>query len=422
MSSNSPVGIGITQALSLATLHMRPLLPNIENLSWDYGLSSIEVERSMLHFIPLFLTPKLITLSFTLANVSDTISLSVLSGLVNFCPALKNLNFSIHDGNFTEEHQRLISSTICQWKGLQSVRVTDLTQEALEHLATIPSLQTLSFNSLSSATRTYDERLSITIRNRAFGYPALQSLSISCRTMEMAIAFAQLLSSSPIEELGIRVKDRCYPPAWRELFRTISRHLNGTSLKRLVLEETGDILGDWALQSVHFEIELDALTVFSNVQVVHVQPSFGIPLTSDTVNRLAIAWPHIEDLELGTGCPPSKTIITPRDLIPFARYCPNLQSLGIVFDARSVHLRSLNPDGGPFSNNLTSLSVGDSPIDDPNLVAAFLSSIFPTISSITANCEDEIADEMWTEAEQMLDIFDGEEHQENLQEFFRFIR
>jgi hypothetical protein len=360
----------------------------------------MEVERSMLHSVPLSLAPKLVSLSIALVNVSDTTSLSVFSSLANFCPALKDLKFPIHDENFNEEHRRTISSAVCQWKGLQSVRVNDLTQEALKHLATIPSLQTLSFNSLSGATRTYDERLSITIRNCARGYPVLRSLSISCRTMEMAIAFAQLLSSSPVEELGIRVKDRCYPPAWRELFRTISRHLNVTSLKRLGLEETGDILG--GLQLVHSEIELDALTVFSNVRIVRIQPSFGIPLTSDTANRLAVAWPLIEHLELGTGCPPSKTIITPRDLIPFARYCPKLQTLGIVFDARSVHLRSLKPDGGPFSKSLKSLSVGDSPIDDPNLVVAFLSGIFPTIISVAAACEDEIMDEMWIEAKRIL--------------------
>ena len=420
MSPNVLVDVGVTQAISLATLHMRPLLPNIAHLSWDYRFSSIEEGRSMLNFIPLFLAPKLVSLSFAPANVPDTISLSVLSSLVNFCPALKDLNFPIHDENVNEEHRRTISSAICQWKGLRSVRVTDLTPKALEHLATIQSLQTLSFSSLRGATRTYDEHLSITIRNRARGYPALRSLSISCRTMEMAIAFARLLSCSPVEELEIQVEDCCYAPAWRELFRTISRHLNGISLKRLILEEKGNVLSN--SQSAHSEIELDVLTVFSNIRFVHVQPSFGIQLTSDTANRLAVAWPQIKHLELGTRCPLSKTITTPRDLIPFARYCPNLQFLGIVFDARSVHLRSLNPDGSPFSNNLTSLSVGDSPIDDPNLVAAFLSSIFPTISSVAAACEDENAYDMWTEVEGLLDIFEGDEQQENLQEFLRFIR
>lgn len=417
MASISPVDVGVVQALSLATLHMKPLLPNIRHLLWSDELTSIEVKRLMLHCIPLFLAPKLVSLSIALDSVPDTITLSIFSSLVNFCPALKELKFPINDENFNEEQRRTISSAICQWKDLQSVMVTDLTEEALEHLATIPSLQKLSFHSLSGATRTYDEDHSIAIRNCARGYPALQFLSISCRTMEMAIAFVQLLSSSPIEELNIQVENCRYPSAWEELFRTISRHLNSTSLKRLILEETGDNLGD--SQSVHSGIELGALTVFSNVRMVHVQPSFGIPLTSDTANRLAVAWPHIEELQLGTEYPPSKTIITARDLIPFARYCPNLQCLGIVFDARSG---SLEPDSGPFSNNLTSLSVGNSPIDDPNSVAAFLSSIFPIIDSVDTGSEDEIVDEMWMEVQRMLDIFQGDEYQETLQKFLRFIR
>jgi hypothetical protein len=288
----------------------------------------------------------------------------------------------------------------------------DLTQEALEHLATFPSLRTLSFNSVKGATRTYDQHLPVVTRNSTSGYPALQKLFISCKTTDTTIAFAQLLSSSPIEDLEIEIVDLCYPRQWRELFSTISRHIYHPSLELLNLKESGNA---FAPPEAHYsDIGLEALTVFTNLQVVDIQPTFGIQLTSDTVNRLADAWPKIRNLELGNTYPSSRSpIIKTEDLIPFAQRCPKLLDLGIVFDAQNTQLRS---SPGLFNNTLTALSVADSPINDPAIVAAFLSDIFPRIESITYENEwwdspggdPEDAREtarMWEEVERLLETF-----------------
>jgi hypothetical protein len=412
VGSNSFVDVEALQALSMATLHMRPLLPNLEDLSWYYGHITKEVEWSMFQCIYLFFAPKLTTLSIVFQNTFDSACPpSILSGLINSCPALKELTFLFRSSNSDGENLRGISSVICQWNCLQSLTVIDLTQEALEHLATIPSLRTLSFNSLKDVTRSYDQHLPIVTRHPTSGYPALQSLSISCR-MDAAIAFAQLLSFSPVEDLEIQVVDLCYPRHWRELFSTISRHIYHPSLKELTLQESGNALDP--PEALISDIGLEALTVFTNLEVVDVQPTFGIQLTSDTVNRLADAWPKMRHLELGNTYPSSRSpVIKMEGLIPFAQRCPKLEYLGIVFDAQNTQLRSTP---GLFNNSLTTLSVADSPINDPAIVAAFLSDIFPRIESITfdndwrdyPDGDPEDATEtarMWEEADRLLETF-----------------
>ena len=264
---------------------MRPLFPNVKHLVWYYGNISKELERLLLQCIYLFCAPKLATLDIFLGNTLDTTCLSIISDLINCCPALKDLSFLVHSFNFSENNRRGFSSIICQWHTLRSLAVIDLTQEALEHLATIPSLQRLSFTSLKGATRSRNERLPIVTQNPIGGYPNLRFLSISDSTMEVAIAFAQLLSSSPVEDLYISVVDHCYPSQWRELFSTISRHIDHTSLQNLTLKEMAMNM-DHESDMANLEVGLEALTVFSKLQNVDVWLSLGIMLTSNTVNRL----------------------------------------------------------------------------------------------------------------------------------------
>ena len=230
--------------------------------------------------------------------------------------------------------------------------------------------------------------------------------------MDAAIAFGQLLSSSPVENLDIQVVDLCYPRQWRELFHTISRHIYHSSLEELILQESGNALDP--PKALYSDIGLEALTVFTNLQDVDIQPTFGIQLTSDTVNRLADAWPKICHLELGNTYPSSRSpLIKTEDLTPFAQHCPKLKYLGIVFDAQNVQLRS---SPSLFNNTLTTLSVADSPINAPVIVSAFLSDIFPRIESIifennwrgSPDRDPEDTTEaamMWGKAERLLEEF-----------------
>jgi len=120
------VDVEVFQALTVATLHMRPLFPNVKHLVWYYGNISKELERLLLQCIYLFCAPKLATLDIFLGNTLDTTCLSIISDLINCCPALKDLSFLVHSFNFSENNRRGFSSIICQWHTLRSLAVIDL--------------------------------------------------------------------------------------------------------------------------------------------------------------------------------------------------------------------------------------------------------------------------------------------------------
>jgi hypothetical protein len=110
----------------------------------------------------------------------------------------------------------------------------------------------------------------------------------------------------------------------------------------------------------------------------------GFDLDDTTFADMAASWPHIERLELMTlseyeGFTPRATL---RSLYSFARHCPRLERLQILFDATSVPLAS--EDADLVHGALRSLALGRSPISAPIVgdVAAFLCSLFPNLGAL----------------------------------------
>ncbi|KAG0700962.1 hypothetical protein DFH29DRAFT_853134 [Suillus ampliporus] len=80
--------------------------------------------------------------------------------------------------------------------------------------------------------------------------------------------------------------------------------------------------------------------------------------------------------------------ITFQGLVILLSSCPNLKSLGLVFDATKVDLPTAEKPGGGVCNiNITSLHVGSSPIEQPLPVAIALSTILPCLRKIDVEYE-----------------------------------
>lgn len=105
-------------------------------------------------------------------------------------------------------------------------------------------------------------------------------------------------------------------------------------------------------------------------------------LTPNNLSTLASSWPSLEVLLL--ACEPVNLYILPPDspyaltldaLLPFAKHCKSLRTLGLFFDASSVHAdwdtRALRFE------RLTKLNVGVSSITNPGAVALALSHVLP---------------------------------------------
>ncbi|KAJ7204306.1 hypothetical protein B0H12DRAFT_1161151 [Mycena haematopus] len=107
--------------------------------------------------------------------------------------------------------------------------------------------------------------------------------------------------------------------------------------------------------------------------------------------------PRIMSLDLGGSAflhiAPRTTL---RALLAFARLCPNLWRLSLPINARSVpkwRKAKTAAEARPTQRSLTFLNVGESPMDTPLEVAAYLSSIFPKLGRVSAGKQKERRDE-----------------------------
>jgi len=103
-------------------------------------------------------------------------------------------------------------------------------------------------------------------------------------------------------------------------------------------------------------------------------------LTLADVEEIASSWPNIRHVNLCSDprlpCASNGTIkcLTSRALLSFARYCPNIVTLGLFLEANFSSLPS-NEEVGALSSGfkkLRVLSVGVSSIEDERLFASFL--------------------------------------------------
>ena len=93
---------------------------------------------------------------------------------------------------------------------------------------------------------------------------------------------------------------------------------------------------------------------------------------------MARAWPHLKSFIISHA----RSRLTLHAFLPFAKYCPELEVLGMRIDATSVNNDEERPGMGSLGTRLRELMIFDSPIDDPPRVAAFISDIFPNVVRI----------------------------------------
>ncbi|KDQ60327.1 hypothetical protein JAAARDRAFT_191719 [Jaapia argillacea MUCL 33604] len=120
------------------------------------------------------------------------------------------------------------------------------------------------------------------------------------------------------------------------------------------------------------------------------------------MNEMARSWPEIWSLDL-TSCPVwgGHSNITLNGLVPFARYCPELTSIGIAIDAGG---ELPDPPDNLCHKNLKEIRVAvESEIEDPEGVAAFLTSLFSSLAIVTTDEDDnQHSIDLWSDVENRL--------------------
>jgi hypothetical protein len=396
------------QALEMS-LASGALMPNLTRLSWN------PTDESSLPLVRILLGPRIRQIELTLgATASD---LSFLPYLKSTCPLVSLLHLRLKLTPFTLPTFTLptISHVICGWTYLQDLRIPSLDKQGFIHIASLPCLKTLDL--------TYADEDPVPLHLPDFisgpAFPALEDLSVACRTARFCQGILEIISSRQVETVGIYTMFAHWKAsAWEALHTTIRDRLDHNALKHIYVMEhrrSQTPLVDVAPYTLT-SVTLRPLMVFKNLLDIKYELSPEISVDDAFLEELALAWPHLTSLEFGTETFTNRTPqATLRCLIAFARHCPKLESLGVRMNVSEFNVPQFSHSyGNRIAHDLNALYVGTSPIGEPAPVAAFLSNIFKDMEYLFtySGSEDNRHGEGWSRVFDMLPIFCSVRQQE----------
>ncbi|KAJ7809819.1 hypothetical protein B0H13DRAFT_2149651, partial [Mycena leptocephala] len=351
------------------------IFPRLQTLDW------FPIAPELFHHVHSFLSPGLTRLELHMDYIADAVIFETLTAKF---PGLNNVSI----GGYT--HVPSVSRFICALQDVETLVVSDLDSKAFAHIARFPRLRYLWLMS-DKPTRLLPPP------NDLPHFPALRTLQYE--SIEYAPSLLQWLGSSLVEFFLLA---RSWPatPTKRtvqELYSALASNCTHSSLKTISVGKP------WRpepidpnqlnLYLVSGE-ELRPLFCFRNLTRVSLSHTPGVDLDDGVILDMARAWPCLESLSLpsDTNCR-----ITPRPTLEgvyaFAKYCPNLQELTILFDATSVPKLKIRSETGcrrrVSQESLTYLDVAYSSIGTrPRHVAEFLRTIFPCLEAIQSSYHD----------------------------------
>ncbi|KAJ6548471.1 hypothetical protein B0H19DRAFT_189546 [Mycena capillaripes] len=308
---------------------------------------------------------------------------------------LTNVSIGCHDSG-ADAFRTRISPFIRSMARLQRLRIHDLDQAAFEHLAMLPSLESLKIAKLE------DEPFSAVPQlDAAAPFSGLKELEITTRTVQTALVVIASVSG-PLTSIDVYIKDWNHKTPMAEVSRLFATLRSTTpQLRKLGITLEPDT------PSYHQTLNaaLEHLFRLRNLEKVSLTAGEGWDLDNALVIAMARAWPNLTALHLRPDLPTHVTRrLTLTALRAFALHCPKLSVLGLDIDAR-VPLEDL-PTAKDAQRSLTTLCLGYSPIADSSVVASALFIMFPELSHIMAEDRN---DGYWSSSCIHDDIHEGQD-------------
>lgn len=361
---------------------MPPLLPNLRSIKWSRWV--IPDNESFQH-IRLFLGPKIKRLELPIkdANVGR---LSLLLSLPRDFPKITDIEFF----SYSPRSQVIIdtiSDTVCQWNQLERCRFDNqLARRAWTHLALMPQLREID------ACIVEDLQLSLPQPT----FPALRKLVVQSKRLSYCADLVDHMGPNcPLETIILEHFDESDASTAERFIQALCASCSHLSLTKI------HIIGADS-EFIIREDMLRPLLVFKNITDIDIGWA-PFELGNDFVRDMAMAWPNLQSLRLTTLIW-NKSHITLAGIIPLISL-PDLERLGLVIDASIVDYSLDMPPIGVSNEKITSLELGDSSIQNPHLVAAFISDVLPNVRSIDALDVDGSTARQWMEVESLIKIF-----------------
>lgn len=353
----------------------RPLLPNLQTFESDYEL-------------PLYIRPPLRHLRLRFWKMGP--AKEVMQALHQCAQTLETLKITVADWDTINPQATLrLSRAITEMQVLTTVDVEKLLPPALEHLCSLRTLRELHF--------AIDR---IDIATTPLPFPALERIKLKAHVADAALMVSVLhqLQAPGLREMtiafhvnepagvqrGLRTAVRPTAAYAHAVLGAASAH---TQLRAFEFAEHATYTIVDRPLAVPPECTLDLRTL-APLLALHALERVELPDTPVSLARgdtaqLAQAWSHARIVRLGDQAPGAHGHVPLRELLPFARGCPRLETLGLPLcidgadpdatRAAAVRFRGEAPSGAPLKLLQTPCGVtafGTETVE-------FLGSVFP---------------------------------------------
>jgi hypothetical protein len=305
----------------------------------------------------------------------------------SLCPAVKVVSFDMHrNRRGTESIIPHISRAVCSFDKVDRFAIRSPVDDiTLRHLIMCPQFTQL----LLSARQSQIEDLSLTRSDTPF--PGAKKISLFGLVLGSITGLlrseGQMFSSiefhldvSPTSQLTLSFLTALASRPRRSSLQSIilDRARANTHASGWWLEEPGDaqqeLLDDHCILS---RDTLQPLVFFHDLCELSIDLKNPISLNDEELVDLVRGWPSLRFLRLVSGNGLSTKHLTLRGLILLVAACPKLERVDLCVDAREVPSSGVGMDAR--SATVKVLEFPGSPINDPRLVAKFLSKHFPFI-------------------------------------------
>lgn len=348
------------------------ILPNMHTLEWIYGNTAL-MERCKL-----FLHRRLRHLSVTAPSQLNPRP-DFYTDLCARAPHLQSLAlFVVFPGRPIDDELRILLQNLPELKKI-ILPEFHYTSTVIEQLSRAKNIAVLDFNqelNLGYGNPANVASFAPLLEEGAF--PCLRELNLSARIDDLDRFFHSSFAPNRLKTLFVNSYIEHTPTEVHTFLATLSQRC--PLLSNLVIQFYHKVLPFVlpADQRLSYATIKPILT-FPNLTSFELVHKFPLRITLDDLEDLASKWPHLECLMLNAE--PlflHEDAFTPdlRALVPFARHCPRLRSLGLYINATEAEIPSSHTSLKPF-NALHTLSLGTSEVRDTSAVAAFLSRICP---------------------------------------------
>ncbi|OAX37108.1 hypothetical protein K503DRAFT_256577 [Rhizopogon vinicolor AM-OR11-026] len=337
---NSPshdIGVDILRALS-SPPPSSVVFPHLRKIRWT------DSREDSIRFFRLVLTPALEFLD--MSSISDTVYSVVIPSISDTCPSLRIM----HLPKWSFLH---LPDMFNKWPNLAYVTSGPLADATILSLGRLPHLASIDIclHKLPDIRSLVEDP----------GFSTLRRLVLRAYNISFVTAFMRQVQSIHLREVKCYLQHGSTAVGIQDWITILLDRCIPRRLEILEIEDYGEAGAGFPDQFMLTPDTLRLLSRFRGLTTLDLASTCTYSLDDTTLTQLAICWPSMQNITLGTHWGwRQQSEVTLKDI------------------------SSQRPGGGVRRPKVTSLSVGDSRVGDPLAVAAFLSDIFPHLLSVDA--------------------------------------